>query len=245
MVSTSHYEEALKQLSAIHSILTASIPQEYHNRVFLESLQAGITGQQVDSVSSCNSAAYATELLNHYNPQDGEELTEVTPKIRFRTVPLTYADALHSTSATTMEASKATVSSVTSADLDQLYEKMKAHIASNSETSAINVDELETRMAQSSKKVQIVQDQLSQMISSLTSRVDTLSEEMKLHNNKLSNEIQRQNVIILGMQQQFQETMSEFSNKLQLLYTTSDKTSAIISPSASTSKPKQWGDQVP
>ena len=210
-------------------------------------MQAGITGQQVDSVSSCNSAAYATELLNRYNPQDGEDLAEVTPKKRFRTVPLTYADALQtdSTSATIMEASKATVSSVTTADLDQLYEKMKAHIASKSETSAINVDELETRMAQSSKEIQTVRDQLSQTISSLTSRVDTLSEEMKLHNNKLSNEIQRQNVIILGMQQQFQETMSDFSNKLQLLYTTSDKTSTIISPSASTSKPKQWGDQVP
>jgi hypothetical protein len=46
------------------------------------------------------------------------------------------------------------------------------------------------------------------------------------------------------MQQQFQETMSNFSNKLQLLYTTSDKTSTMISPSASTSKPKQWGEHI-
>jgi hypothetical protein len=247
LVHASQHEEALKQLSAIHSILTASIPLEYHDKVFIDSLQAGITGQQIDSISSCNSAAYATELLNKYNPQDGEEVVEVTPKKRIRSVPLTYAAALHADSEldTTAEASKATVSSVTSADLDQLFEKMQKYIATKSDTSAINIEELEAKMSQSTTEVQHIRDQLSNTISSLTSRVDTLSDEMKQHNSKLSSEIQRQNVIILGMQQQFQETMSDFSDKLQAIYHTSNNKSTYISPSASTSKPKLWGEKAP
>ncbi len=94
-------------------------------------------------------------------------------------------------------------------------------------------------MSASTKEVQNVRDQLSHTISSLTSRVDNLSEELKIHNDKLSNEIQRQNVIIPGMQQQFQETMSDFTTKLQALYHATDKPPPTISPHASTSKPKQ------
>ncbi len=174
LVHTSHYEEALTQLSAIHSILTASIPKEYHGRIFIDSLQAGIMGQQIDSISSCSSAAYATEFLNRYNPQDGEEPVEVTPKKRFRQVPLTYAaaTATDSTSVTNTETSKATVSSVTSADLDQLFEQMKQYVAKTPNTSGLNIEDLEAKMAASTKEVQSVREQLSHTISCLTSRVD-------------------------------------------------------------------------
>jgi hypothetical protein len=242
LVHISHYEEALKQLSAIHSILTTSIPREYHERVFIGTLQAGITGQQIDSISSYNSAAYATELLNRYNPQDGEEPIEATPSKKFRQVPLTYAAVtnMDTTSATTTETSKATVSSVTSVDLDHLFEQMKQYVADTPSQSGINIEDLEAKMSASTNEVQLVRDQLSTTISGLTTCVDHLSEELKTHNDKLTNEIQRQNVIILGMQQQFQDTMSDFSTKLQQLYQATDK--PLVSPPASTSKPKQWGD---
>jgi hypothetical protein len=69
LVPMCHYESALTQLSAIHSILTSYIPKEFLDRVFIDSLQAGITGQQIDSISSCNSAAYATELLKDTAPK--------------------------------------------------------------------------------------------------------------------------------------------------------------------------------
>ncbi len=78
-MATNHYDAALTQLSAIHSILASYIPQEYHARVFVDSLHAGITGQQIDSISSCNSAAYATALLHWYNPQDGEDMETPIP----------------------------------------------------------------------------------------------------------------------------------------------------------------------
>lgn len=130
LVTTNHYDAAVTQLSAIQSILSANIAPEFHDRVFVAPLHAGITGQQIDSFSSCNSAAYATQLLKLYNPQDGEDIQEIKPTKRFQQVPLTYAAAV--TDPLVEEAtaaSKATVSSLTSSALDQLYEKMKKYVA--------------------------------------------------------------------------------------------------------------------
>jgi hypothetical protein len=237
-----HYDSALTQLSAIHSILTSYISKEYLDRVFVGSMQAGITGQHIDSVSSCNSAAYAMELLNKYNPQDGDDLL-ATPIKRFRSVPLSYAAATSNdpTTDNPTDTSKATVSSVTSADLDQLFDKMKQYIAGSTTTTGVNLDELEARFSQSTKEVQEVRDQLSLTVSNIASRVDTLSDEIKAQNAKISDDIQRQNIIILGMQKQFQDSLKDFSAKLQDLYST--KNTTIVSPLASTSTPGQWGTQ--
>ncbi len=242
LVSTSHYDSALTQLSAIHSILTSYIPKEYLDRVFIDSLQAGIRGQQIDSVSSCNSAAYATELLSKYNPQDCDDLAEVTPAKRFRPVPLTYAAAAGVDTPTEVLPTSSTVavSSVTSGDLDQLFEKMKAYVAGSTTTSGVNIEDLEARFSQSTKEVQEMRDQLSNSVSNITARVDTLADEIKASNAKMSDDIQRQNIIILGMQQQFQDSLSDFSAKLQELYHHSS-TATIVSPSASTSNQRQWG----
>jgi hypothetical protein len=244
LVPTNHYDAAITQLSAIHSILSSNIPQEYHDRVFVASLKAGITGQQIDTISSCNSAAYATELLNRFNPQDGDEDEDLVPVKRFRSVPLSYAAVTNINSNTNTDISKETVSSVTSADLDQLFEKMKQHVAGDIKATGINIDDLEAKMSQSTKEVQAVRDQLSQSVASISNRVDTLAAEVQCHNTKISDEIQRQNVIILGMQQQFQDTMADFSQKLQAIYSTSSHNATFISPPSSTSKPKQWGDKA-
>jgi hypothetical protein len=242
LVPICHYEAALTQLSAIHSILASYIPQEYHDRVFVDSKQAGLTGQQIDSIPSCNSAAYATELLNRYNPQEGDEIESTTPTKRYRQVPLTYAavTSLDTTSDSPTEASKVSISSVTTADLDQLFDKMKQYVADNTNTSGINISELETKMAQSTKEVQEVRTKLQETVSGIAQRVDTLADELKSQNSILSADIQRQNIIILGMQKQFQDSMQDFAHKLQALYNQSNCT-ASTSPSASTSEPGLWG----
>ena len=212
--------------------------------MFVASIKAGITGQQIDTISSCNSAAYATELLNRFNPQDGDEDEDLVPVKRFRSVPLSYAAVTNTNSNTNTDISKETVSSVTSADLDQLYEKMKQHVAGDIKATGINIEDLEAKMSQSTKEVQAVRDQLSQSVASISNRVDTLAAEVQRHNTKISDEIQRQNVLIYGMQQQFQVTMADFSQKLQAIYNTSSLNTTFISPPASTSKPKQWGDET-
>ncbi len=245
LVPSRHYENAVTQLFAIHSILASYIPQDYFNKVFIESQTAGITGQQIDSISWCNSAAYAAELLDRFNPQDGDEEDTPTTVKRFRPVPLSYAavTSTDNTTATTTATSQETISTVTPADLDLLFEKMKTYVAGSSDISGINIEELENRMSLSTKEVQTVREQLSSAVSTLTTCGDNLTEEVHRHNTKLSDEIQRQNVIILGMQQQFQDTMSDFSHKLQAIYNTTNGNSVLVSPPASTSKPGQRGDQ--
>ncbi len=55
--------------------------------------------------------------------------------------------AMDSPANTAMEASKETVSSVTLADLDQLFEKMKHYVAGHSDPAGINIEELEAKMS--------------------------------------------------------------------------------------------------
>jgi hypothetical protein len=141
------------------------------------------------------------------------------------------------------DASKATVSTITFADFDQLFGKMKTYVADTPGNGGINIEELEAKIKKSSDEVQAARDHLSTTIFSISSRVDSLSEELKLQHSKLSDEIKRQNVIILGMQQQFQEGMADFSTKLKAIYTNQGDPALIISSPASTSKPRQGGEQ--
>ncbi len=116
---------------------------------------------------------------------------------------------------------------------------MKKYVAGNIDTSGLNIGDLEAKMSQSTKEVQEVQDQLSSTVANLTTWVDSLAEELKRHNSKLSDDIQGQNIIILGMQQQFQDTMSDFSHKLQSMHKSASSEPNFVSPSAFTSKPRQ------
>jgi hypothetical protein len=245
LVPSNHYEAAITQLSAIQSILASYVPPDFHDKVFIESMPAGITGQQIDSISSCNSAAFATELLNRYNPQEGENIEEVKPSKRFRPVPLTYAAVTGTDvqSETTTDNSRATISSVTSADLDNLYEKMKTYVGTTA-NSSLNIDELESRMAKSTKEIQEVRDQLSLSVHNITARVDTLSDDIKQHTEQMSSEINRQNIIILGMQQQFKESMLDFSTKLQDLYNRPHNQLQPITPTTTTSEQRRRGEVI-
>jgi hypothetical protein len=244
LVTTAHYEEALTQLSAIHSILTSSIPQEYHTRVFINSLQVTITGQQIDSISSCNSAAYATTLLMKYNPQDGTEDEDIQPPKRYKPVPLTYADAIsHNIDASTTAVPTPThLPSITQTDLDNLYDQMKQFVSDHSH-GGIQTAELEDKISRSTQEIQSVRDQLQHTIQGISTKVTTLANDMVTQTAKLSEEIQRQNVIILGMQRQFQESFSDFAHKLQELYQDRQLPPTNLNPSqvAATSKPRPWG----
>jgi hypothetical protein len=130
LVPSAHYSDALTQLSSIHSILMSNIAPEYQDRVFVKGARAGLTGQQIDSVSSCNCSSYASELLNLYNPQGGEEETVHPTAKRFRPVPMTYAAATNpiTTAPTTAPTLSTSLSSLTEDDINQLYEKMKHHV---------------------------------------------------------------------------------------------------------------------
>lgn len=98
LAPTSTYEAALDQFASLHSGLMSAIASEFHGNVFVDTLPAGLIGQQIDSTLSCNCSAYADELLTLYNPQDGD--AQSTSTKRSRTTLLTYSAAVSSHSHT-------------------------------------------------------------------------------------------------------------------------------------------------
>ncbi len=71
LVSQALFQEALNQLSTLHDILSNNIPESFHGNVFIDSARATIIGRSADTISSCNYALYATQLLENFNPQEG------------------------------------------------------------------------------------------------------------------------------------------------------------------------------
>jgi hypothetical protein len=192
-------------------------------------------GQQIDSISSCNYSTFANQLLDTFNPQDGEAPDSASTPKRFRQVPLSYAAAVsepNDTRTPTPLTTTTSISSLTSNDIDCLYERMKHHICTDyGDKPSVNIEELENQVKLSSQEVKVVRQQLEETFQALSSRVDDIAMS-----------INRQNVIILSMQKEFQMTMSEFSERLQLLYTTSNAHSNITPPTT-TSAPRRWGEQ--
>jgi hypothetical protein len=166
------------------------------------------------------------------------------PTKHFRQVPMSYAAATANADPpeTQTDSSKATISSITSADLDQLYEKMKKYVG-NTAPSDLNIVDLESRMATSLREIQETRNQLTESVTGITVRVDLLSEDIKTHITQMASEIQRQNIIILGMQQQFQDSISDFSKKLQEIYTRTGNAAQPITPTTTTRDQRRRGDE--
>jgi hypothetical protein len=245
LVPSNHFDEALNQLSAIHDILATNIASTYHSKVFVPKARAGITGQQIDSISSCNYSNYASQLLESFNPQDGE--TQAAPvQKRARQIPLSYAAAIttpteEATSSPSKLTTTTTMSSLTSTDIDLLYEKMKHHISSDyGDSPAIKIEDLEIQVKNSSQEIKNITNQLEDT-------VKTMSLAMQQQNTRVDNlalSIDKQNVIILGMQKDFQETMKHFSEQIQALYE-KPITDQTLTPTSTTSMKGRLGDTQP
>lgn len=239
LARTEYYDEALNQLSALHEILTANIPLEYQERVFVGATRATITGRQLDSISSCNYSAYADSLLSTFNPQDGEVKEIQPPHKRVRPVPLSYAAATRSEEATVNEMASqsptmtVSMSSLTSDDINELYEKMKHHItASHGENPSVRIEELEHQFQISTKEIHDLREHLDQQVSSIATRVDNLAAD-----------INKQNAIILAMQREFTTAMKDFSTRLQQFHAIPG-VNATSTPGPSTSGHRHWGETI-
>jgi hypothetical protein len=100
LVQKDHEAEALQQLAAIHSILTANIPQEFHSQVFVGQDQVCLHSQQIDSIPASHSANYASFLLQQFNPQEGITVNKLPPKLtRLYRVTMSYSTAAQGTPA--------------------------------------------------------------------------------------------------------------------------------------------------
>ena len=62
LVQRNLYEDALGQLSNIQNILANTIEPKYHQYVFIPDTPPAVSGERVDSMSSCNYTSFAGDL---------------------------------------------------------------------------------------------------------------------------------------------------------------------------------------
>jgi hypothetical protein len=197
----------------------ANIHAKFHANVFVQGARPSISGYQVDTISSCNYSSYASELLSTFNPQESEAPEPPQPKKRFRPVPLTYATAAASSTSQKEQVpatATASVSYLSSNDMDKLYEEMSKRIsATHGDITALNINELEQKVRQTSTDIQAVKQNLEQSIQGisnsveqLTTKVDKQHQDLHTTVQALKNTIERQNLVILGIQQEFKENMT-------------------------------------
>jgi hypothetical protein len=131
LVHHEHYEYAIEQMTVIHHALLSGVPHDYHDKVFIDNLEAGLTSSQQGTIQSCNSSQNANELLQLYNPQDAEADNSKTAHKRLKPSVISYAAAASGTDMTvanidqpnqTQTQQHTTISSLTDQDLDQLYD---------------------------------------------------------------------------------------------------------------------------
>lgn len=210
LVHLENYEPAIEQFGTIHMDLLSGVPKEFHCNVFVDGLEAGLTSGHRDTIQSCNSSLYASELLQLYNPQDTEVEVMDIPQKRFKPTIISYAAAAaasvgrlqplaQSTAAvTTSQGStqqSSNISSLTDHDLDQLYERMKQHVVvTDSQSQGISTEELE------------------RMVAEPNNQINQVKEEMRASVTELSNQVKKQNVVVLGVQRTLETTSAELKN---------------------------------
>jgi hypothetical protein len=97
---------------------------------------------------------------------------------------------------------------------------------------AFFVEELDLKLQQSRDAVMSIQDSLNTSIFDLSVQPQTMTTRME-----------KQNTIILGMENSFKETDTDFSIKLKEIYELVQQTSTYT-PTVSTNKSLHWGRSV-
>jgi hypothetical protein len=128
LASPENFDEAVTQLSVIHSVLLSKIPPEYHTNIFTDSAQ-GITSHHIDSIHSCTSASYADRLLHDNNPKDDGKIENLGPK-RLRFTSLSYAAVTDNSASPDPpiradQPSSLSTSTMTDDAISELYNRMK------------------------------------------------------------------------------------------------------------------------
>jgi hypothetical protein len=102
----------------------------------------------MDSTLSCNSSSYANELISFFNPQSGQD-EPVLPSKCFRSIPITYSAAVQTP--IPPPTADTSISSLTSEDLDGLFQRLQTHMGEKS--TGIPTEELERKIEQSNSEV--------------------------------------------------------------------------------------------
>jgi hypothetical protein len=232
LVQRTKLESAIDQLSNIANILKNNIEHSFHGNVFVSGTEPALTGQQADSISSCNSSSYASTLLNNFNPQDGEGVTHQSAPKRTRPTSITYSTAV--TSPLAALPSQTTISTLT--DMDKLYESMSARFGEQF-GSKISIQDLEKQVSKTSTEISTIRTNFEQQLTSIQSSVDQLTTKVNMQYLEINNTVQslvdtieKQNFIIAGIQQDFKLSMETLSNQLLVNPTNSTSSSSTSPP---------------
>jgi len=195
LVFKENYDDALEEFATLHQKLLSGVNPAFHQKVFVGTLEAGMTSGHRDTIHSCNSSHYANELLQIYNPQDAEEEPSESQK-RFCPATISYAaaaralDQLNQHTASNVSSTLSSqqpgtnssqpsqttlVSSLTNDDLDKLYERLK-HNSTAPEEGGLSSDELEKMVQDSNSAIQQVRDEMKASVAELSSQVNTIGD---------------------------------------------------------------------
>lgn len=225
LVPRENYDDALEAFSTLHQQLLSGVHPDFHKKVFVGSLEAGMTSGHRDTIHSCNSSHYANELLQTYNPQDAEEEpTGLSSQKRFLPSVISYAAVVSGTDqpktlgtnpsqpsqmlgTTSSQPSQVTlVSSLTNDDLDKLYERLKHHLP-DTEADGLSSDELEKKLQASNYVIQQVRDVMKTSVTELSNQITTISHQ-----------VSKQNTVVLGLQKTLEITASDLKQNVDLKF---------------------------
>jgi hypothetical protein len=245
LVPRPHEEEAKLQFAALPSILLNNILPEYHDKVFHENKQPGLSEQTIDSIPASTSAAYAASLLQGFNPQDGSEEADHLPK-RTRLVSVTMS---YKTAATgdqvnipriATQPKPSITSTYTDENLSTLFSRMQQKFGTPTGEHVSTVD-LETYYKNSKQELKLLEAHLQSELGSLNSKVDSLQEGPSMQQNSITAiqaEMGKQNAIMISMCSDFLQVMQTFSEKLIALQ---EQVTNPATPAAASSKNQHWG----
>jgi len=226
LVPKENYDDALEEFSTFHQKLLSGVNPAFHRKVFVGTLEAGMTSGHRDTIHSCNSSHYANELLQIHNPQDAEEEPPEYQK-RFRPATISYAAAAcaldqlnqHTTSNVSFTLSSqqpgtnssppsqtTLVSSLTNDDLDKLYGRLKHH-STAPEEGGLSSDELEKMVQDSNSAIQQVHDEMKASVAELSSQVNTIGTQ-----------VSKQNAVVLGLQKTLEATTSDLKQNVDIKF---------------------------
>jgi len=96
------------------------------------------------------------------------------------------------------------VSSLTDHDLDQLYERLKHHVALGDDASpGISAEDMERMVKESNNSIQQVRDEMSTSVTTLTEEITKIGEQVK-----------RQNVVVVGVQKSLEATSKDLKDSV-------------------------------
>jgi hypothetical protein len=221
LVPKEHYDLAIGQFGAIHQCLLSGIEPIHHKNAFVDGAEVSMTGGQSDTIHSCNSSNHASELLVHYNPQDGAADLDSLNHKRFRPTVITYSAVTSGSTADTASEEtcsprhtqlsiqtsnkpSTSVSSLTDSDFENLYERMKRYVISVDSTSqGISAEEMENIVTKSNDNISQVRQEMRDSVTQLASKVETINIS-----------VAKQNTVVAGLQLTLESTVTDLKNSV-------------------------------